>query len=97
MKQKLTPDEELNLIGTPDEKLTQDERILKHLMMFPRRGLTPLEAWQSMGVYRLSAAIFKLRAVGYNILTNDETVYNKYEEECVVASYTMPDYVKDAQ
>lgn len=89
MKTTLTPEEELKLLGTPDKALTQDARILKHLIMFPNRGLEFAESWQSMGVYRLSGVIFKLRKAGYNIVTEDAIGHNKYGEPIEWASYRL--------
>ena len=69
--------------------LSQPERVLLYLCDNIKLGITPLDAWRKLGVYRLSDAVFKLRKVGYSIETIDCTVQNKFGEECVVACYVL--------
>lgn len=67
---------------------TQKERTLEYLRTH-KRGLTPLDAWQKLGVYRISAVIHELRKVGHNITTDDAIVKNRFGEECKVALYKI--------
>ena len=55
---------------------TQCNRILRHLQTH-KKGITPLEAWEKYGIYRLGARIWDLKARGYNI----ETLFDTYVNE----------------
>jgi hypothetical protein len=46
---------------------TQNVLVLKHLQR--NKQITPLEALNYYGVFRLGAVIFKLKKQGYNIVT----------------------------
>lgn len=50
-----------------ERQVTQVEKVLRYLKR--NKTITPREALMDLGVYRLSAAIFKLRDVGWNIST----------------------------
>jgi hypothetical protein len=47
--------------GAP-EKLSKKDKVLEHLKLFGE--ITPLEAWQLYGCYRLGARIWDLRQQG---------------------------------
>lgn len=66
----------------------QQERVLNHLK---KHGtIQPLEAWQELAVYRLSAVIFQLRAVhGFKIKTKQTTTLNRYAEKVSFATYKL--------
>lgn len=49
---------------------TQSEQILNHLKQ--GKTITPLEALELYGCFRLSAVILRLRKLGYEILTHLE-------------------------
>ena len=68
-------------------KKTQEQRILNHLQRYHK--ITPIKAWNSYGVYRLSDVILKLRRQGYPIETNRVNVKNRFGEKCRVAEYTL--------
>ena len=71
---------------------SQKSSVISHL----RRGLeiTPIEALEQYGIFRLAAIIFNLKQDGYNIQTNK--VKNRYGKK--FASYKLilddspPDY-----
>lgn len=68
---------------------SQNERLLEYLKFHGR--INPLEAWTSLGIYRLGARIFDLRKSGLNIETNSIGVFNQFGEECIVAEYELMD------
>ncbi|MEK5756579.1 helix-turn-helix domain-containing protein [Acinetobacter variabilis] len=49
---------------------TQLQHILNHLKQF--KTITPIEALEHYGCFRLSAVILKLRDAGYDIVTHRE-------------------------
>jgi len=65
----------------------QEERLLLYLTA--NKSITPLEAWQHIGVYRLSSVVHKLRKRGYEIETERVTVNNQFDEKCSVAKYVL--------
>lgn len=69
--------------------MTQKIRLANYLKA--HKKINPLEALQTLGIYRLSAAIYDLRKDGWNIKTNDMTVYNQFGDKCVVAEYKLVD------
>ncbi len=69
--------------------MTQDERLLDYLKDNGR--IDPLQAWQELGIYRLSACIHRLRNQGWDIKTKRKVVNNKFDESCVVALYEYTD------
>lgn len=64
---------------------TQQGRLLKYLEI--HKTITPMQAWQTLGIYRLSDVVFKLRKKGYEIETRRKNVKNKFGEKCRVAEY----------
>lgn len=46
--------------------ISQDKNILNHLK---KQSITPLEALQQYGCFRLSAIIYRLKKQGYKIVT----------------------------
>jgi len=51
-----------------DKKVSKRDKVLAHLVS--GKELTPLDAWNLYGSYRLGAIIFTLRKDGYNISTD---------------------------
>jgi hypothetical protein len=51
--------------------MTQCEAILKHLQT--RGTLTPIDAFQMYGVFRLAARCYDLRVMGHDVVTLSET------------------------
>lgn len=66
---------------------SQNERLLEYLKFHGR--INPLEAWTSLGIYRLGARVHDLRNKGIKIDTNDVTVFNQFGEKCTVAEYEL--------
>ena len=66
---------------------TQNERLLSHLQKGNK--VTPLNAWLSLGIYRLSARVFDLRDLGNDIKTQRIEVENAHGEKINVAEYSM--------
>lgn len=65
--------------------MNQQERLLEYLKAY--KTINPLEAWTHLGIYRLSAAILRLRQQGHDIETTRMDVKNRYNESCHVALY----------
>ena len=61
--------------------------VLKHLR--ENIGLTSMEAFKLYGITRLSAIIFDLRKLGYNIDTDMEIGKTRYGETCRYARYFL--------
>jgi len=53
---------------------TQNQNILKHLK---KKSITPIEALELYGCFRLSARILELRKAGHDIITNHVTKNGK--------------------
>lgn len=68
--------------------MTQNEMILKHLKTH-KTGITPMDAVERFGCYRLSARISELRRMGYEIATEHETKKNRYGTPVTYARYTL--------
>lgn len=67
--------------------MTQKERLLNFLKT--HRQINPLQAWQVLGIYRLSAVILDLRKEGWLISTIKTEVKNQFGEACHVATYVL--------
>lgn len=63
----------------------QQERLLKYLEIHGK--ITPMVAWNTLGIYRLSDVVLKLRKKGYPIITERVKVKNRFGEKCRVAEY----------
>ena len=68
--------------------MTQEARTLKYFQTH-KRGLTPLDMWTKLGIYRASDVVYKLRKKGHEINTDFIIVKNQYDETCRVAYYTL--------
>ena len=64
----------------------QKERTLDYIREYG--SITPLEAMRDLGVYRLSAVVFDLKAEGHDIETTLVEVYNRFGGTARVAKYT---------
>ena len=64
-------------------KRTQADRVLAYIKTFG--SITSLEAFRDLGVTRLSARIFELRARGLEIDSTSVTSKNRYGENCTYA------------
>lgn len=67
---------------------TQTSDILKYLQTH-KRGITSLEAINRFGATRLSDIIFRLRKKGYNIVTENNLVKNRYGRQVLVSTYKL--------
>lgn len=68
--------------------ITQCDRILDHLKTH-KDGITPQDAIELFGCYRLSGRIHDLREMGYKIDTISETKKNRYGQSCTYARYIL--------
>lgn len=68
-------------------KQTHCSRILNY--MRTHGSITTLEAFDELGVSRLSARIKDLRNSGHPIIGNMVEVKNRYGEKCHVKRYTL--------
>ena len=48
-----------------------------------------MEAWSELGIYRLGARVFDLKASGHDIDRELVPVSNRFGEECRVAQYRL--------
>jgi hypothetical protein len=69
------------------KSMNQKQRLLCYLK--ENGTINPLQAWASLGIYRLSDAIYRLRKDGHSIQTNDIDVNNRFDEKCTVAEYFL--------
>jgi len=65
----------------------QKERVIHYLNNYT--SIDPLESWNELGIYRLSACIHTLRQEGYKIITKHKDVTNRFGEKCNVAEYHL--------
>ena len=68
-------------------KRTQADRVLAYIRTFG--SITTLEAFRDLGVTRLSARIYELRARNINIDSTSVTSKNRYGESCTYAKYYL--------
>ena len=68
-------------------KRTQADRVLAYIQTFG--SITSLEAFRDLGVTRLSARIYELRARNINIDSTSITSKNRYGENCTYAKYYL--------
>jgi hypothetical protein len=66
--------------------MSQCDRLLDRLKRGP---ITPMEAWSELGIYRLGARVFDLKASGHDIDRELVPVSNRFGEECRVAQYRL--------
>jgi hypothetical protein len=66
---------------------TQRQRLLTYLEKHDK--INPIEAWRKLGIYRLGARIFDLRAEGWYITKDMVDVQNRFGETCKVAEYRL--------
>lgn len=68
------------------ERASKKERVLRHLLI--HKNITPLEALQEYGAYRLSAIIYELRKL-YDIETEIISYKNSFNEVSNFAKYIL--------
>lgn len=66
----------------------QMARVLDYIDEFG--SITSLDAFRDLGITRLSAVIFDLRALGYNIQSDTEVQFNRYGEKAHFSRYYIP-------
>ena len=69
-----------------DVQMTQCERLLNRLERGP---ITPMEAWNELGIYRLASRVKDLRDKGHNITGSRVSLANRFGESCRVARYSL--------
>ena len=67
-------------------KENQSQKVLSYIRQFG--SITPLEAVRDLGVLRLGARIFDLKKAGYDIISEQHAVKNRFGETCYVAKYS---------
>ncbi len=67
--------------------MTQKERLRHYLLA--NGSITPMQAWNTLGIYRLGARIHELREEGMEITTETAEVCNRFGETCKVARYCL--------
>ena len=68
-------------------KIAQRDRVLQYIRDFG--SITTLQAFQDLGITRLSARIFELKERGYAIKTDMVTGKNRYGENVHFKRYSM--------
>lgn len=63
------------------------QAILTHIVV--HGGITSAEAFEHYGITRLSARIFDLRKMGYNIVTQEVLGKTRFDEPCKYARYVL--------
>jgi hypothetical protein len=67
--------------------MTQNQRLLDWLKQW--KTITPMEAWQELGIYRLGARAWDLKQAGHPIKSKLVKVQNRWGETIKVAQYWM--------
>jgi hypothetical protein len=80
-------DKVIELKGEEPMKKTQADRVLDYIKQFG--SITSLEAFRDLGVTRLSARIFELRARNIEIDSTTITSKNRFGENCSYAKYYL--------
>lgn len=69
--------------------MAHKERVLQYIRDYG--SISSMEAFKDLGVTRLSAVIFDLRADGYEIDAKREKAVNRYGDKVSFARYTLHD------
>lgn len=67
-------------------KATQTQRVLEYIREFG--SITAIEAVRDLGVMRLAARVSDLKKEGYDIISEQQAVRNRFGETCYVAKYS---------
>ncbi len=67
-------------------KATQTQRVLDYIREFG--SITAIDAVRDLGVLRLAARISDLKKAGYDIISEQHAVQNRFGETCYVARYS---------
>lgn len=68
-------------------KTTQHDRIVDYIKK--HGSITTLDAYNDLGITKLTTRISEMRRMGMTIIGERVTVKNRYNEECSVNRYTM--------
>lgn len=71
-------------------KPTQNQRILDYINRFG--SITQLEALRDLGVMRLASRISDLKKNGWSIVSQVDTVENRFGEKCRIKRYRLEVY-----
>ena len=74
-------------MGKVEHRPTQNERILDYSEEFG--SITQLDALKDLGVMRLASRISDLKRLGYPIVSEVETVKNRFGEKVHIKRYRM--------
>lgn len=66
---------------------TQCDRIIEY--MKKNGSITQYDAMLCLGVMRLASRISELKKRGEHIKTEMKTVYNRHDEKCQIAEYSL--------
>lgn len=69
-----------------NNKPTQAQKVLDYIRQFG--SITQLDAIRDLGVMRLAARVADLKRQGYCIISEQDTVMNRFGEPCYVARYS---------
>ena len=67
--------------------MSQKERVLEY--MKEHGSISSMEAFRDLGVTRLSAVVFNLRADGYKVKAGNEKSVNRFGEKTNFARYSI--------
>lgn len=68
-------------------KTKQTDRVLQYIEEFG--SITQLDALRDLGVMRLASRISDLRKMGYPIVSETESVKNRYGEKASIKRYSL--------
>lgn len=74
-------------MGRVEHIPTQNERILQYLADFG--SITQFDAMLDLGIMRLASRVSDLKSLGYPIVSEFETVRNRYGEKSRIKRYRM--------
>lgn len=74
-------------MGRVEHIPTQNERILQYLADFG--SITQFDAMLDLGIMRLASRVSDLKSMGYPIVSEFETVRNRYGEKSRIKRYRM--------
>ena len=73
-------------------KITQEQRVINYIREFG--SITSKDAFNDLGITRLSAKIFNLKKMGYEIKDEFEQGKNRYGETTFYKRYYLDDIMK---
>ena len=72
---------------TKPAKLTQEEKIFQYMQKFG--SITPVQAFEDLGIMRLGARIYDMEQKGIRIEHGSETKKNRYGDKVTYARYSL--------